>query len=74
MDEKTRNIVLVVVGGILVLVSAICLPLLVWFEISSKGSVSTQLATLMAIPLGAGAAMVKAAMTRDKPEEKKESE
>lgn len=69
MDERVKNLVLTVVGAILILVTALSLPALVYLEVSKQGSVSTQLAGLLAIPLAAGAAMIRAAFVSGKLEE-----
>lgn len=64
MDDRTKNLVLTIVGASLILVTIFCLPALVYLEVAKKGSVSTQLAALIAIPLGAGAAMIKSSFSR----------
>lgn len=62
MDDRTRNILFAIVGTALLVVSIFSIPLLVYMEFTLKGSVSTQLAGLLAIPLAAGTAILKSAL------------
>lgn len=75
MNEKTVFVFLAVMGGVFVLSGVVGVSFAVYIELVSQKGVSTQLAGLIAIPLGSGAAMIKGAFDRYKRlSEDKESE
>jgi hypothetical protein len=73
MDERTKNLVMAIIGITLGVVTLACLIPLVYLEVSQRGTVSTQLAGLLAIPLAASAALIKSALTSAAKEQAKAS-
>ncbi len=71
MDDRSKNLILAIAGLALCIVSVISLGAVVYGEVMRDKTISTQLATLLAIPLAASVAMMKSAFsTSGKPEDK----